>query len=255
MKNVLVHYRWRICALLFIAITINYLDRQVLGILKPELAARFHWTESDYGYVVTVFAFCYALGMIFAGKFADRFGVKIGYSVCVLVWSLACCGHAFIRNMLGFGVMRAFLGLAEAGSFPCAVKAVSEWFPRKEQSLAVGIITSGTSIGAVLAPALALVPWLAVSYGWQSAFLLTGIPGFIWFAFWYVMYHAPQRHLRVSPQELGVIRQDQEAGLEQDDGQTVGWFSLFKHRATWSIWVGKGMTDPIWWFLLFWLPS
>ncbi|AHF78283.1 Putative hexuronate transporter [Sodalis praecaptivus] len=253
MKNVLRHYRWRICALLFVAITINYLDRQVLGILKPELAARFHWTETDYGYVVTVFAFCYALGMVFAGKFADRFGVKMGYSVCVLVWSLACCGHAFIRNMLGFGVMRAFLGLAEAGSFPCAVKAVSEWFPRKEQSLAVGIITSGTSIGAVLAPAL--VPWLAVSFGWQSAFLLTGIPGFIWFAFWYVMYYAPQKHPRVTPQELQLIRQDKETVQEQDDGQTVGWFSLFQHRATWSIVVGKGMTDPIWWFLLFWLPS
>lgn len=142
----------------------------MLGILKPELAARFHWTETDYGYVVTVFAFCYALGMVFAGKFAARFGVKMGYSVCVLIWSLACCGHALIRNMLGFGVMRAFLGLAEAGSFPCAVKAVSEWFPRKEQSLAVGIITSGTSIGAVLAPAFVPVPWLAVSFGWQTPF-------------------------------------------------------------------------------------
>ena len=145
------HFRWVICALLFFATTINYLDRQVLGLLKPELAVTFNWTETQYSYIVMVFTACYAIGMVMSGKMVDKVGVKVGYGICVLLWSIAACGHALVRNTLGFGVMRALLGISESGSFPCAVKSVAEWFPRREQALAVGILTSGTSIGAVAA--------------------------------------------------------------------------------------------------------
>lgn len=244
-------YRWRICALLFFATTINYLDRQVLGLLKPELALRFNWTETQYSYIVMVFTACYALGLLLSGKLVDRFGVKIGYGVCVLVWSVAACGHALVRSTLGFGVMRALLGISESGSFPCAVKAVSEWFPRKERAFAVGILTSGTSIGAVVAPAT--VPWLAATYGWEAAFFITGLIGFIWFGFWYVMYFAPQKHKKVSAEEMSYINEDQ--GGTKAKGPSVSWRSLLKVRATWTFAVGKLLTDPIWWFMLFWLPS
>lgn len=244
-------YRWRICALLFFATTINYLDRQVLGLLKPDLAVRFNWSETQYSYIVVVFTACYALGMVLSGKLVDRVGVKIGYGVCVLVWSIAACGHALVRSTLGFGVMRALLGISESGSFPCAVKSVSEWFPRKEQALAVGILTSGTSIGAVAAPAF--VPWLAATYGWEAAFFVTGLTGFVWLGFWHVMYQAPLKHAKVSKEELRHINSD---GSTADSNRpTVSWVSLLKLRATWTFFVGKLLTDPIWWFMLFWLPS
>jgi ACS family hexuronate transporter-like MFS transporter len=244
-------YRWRICALLFFATTINYLDRQVLGLLKPDLAARFHWTETEYGYMVAVFTACYAFGLILSGKLIDRFGVKVGYGVCVLVWSLAACGHALVRSTLGFVFVRSLLGLTESGNFPSAVKSVAEWFPRKEQALAVGILTSGTSIGAVAAPAV--VPRLAAVYGWQAAFLVTGLTGFIWLGLWYVMYYAPQKHRRVTPSELKYIEDDRSAN--EDAGKVVDWLSLLRSRKTWAFIVGKVLTDPIWWFMLFWLPS
>jgi ACS family hexuronate transporter-like MFS transporter len=245
------NYRWRICALLFFATTINYLDRQVLGLLKPDLATRFHWTETDYSYMVVVFTACYAFGLILSGKLIDKFGVKVGYGVCVLIWSVAACGHALVRNTLGFAFMRSLLGLAESGNFPSAVKSVSEWFPRKEQALAVGILTSGTSIGAVAAPAI--VPWLAASYGWQAAFLVTGLTGFIWLGLWYIMYYAPQKHGKVTLAELKYIQGDRSG--DEDSGKSVSWFSLLRLRATWAFIVGKLLTDPIWWFMLFWLPS
>ncbi|WP_229513623.1 MFS transporter [Paraburkholderia terrae] len=244
-------YRWRICALLFFATTINYLDRQVLGLLKPELAMRFNWTETEYSYMVVVFTACYAIGLILSGKLVDKYGVKLGYGICVLVWSIAACGHSLVRNTLGFSFMRALLGLAESGNFPAAVKAVSEWFPRREQALAVGILTSGTSIGAVAAPAL--VPWLAASYGWQAAFLVTGLTGFVWLGFWYLMYYAPQKHKAISVEELKYINENR-AG-DDDKGPSVNWISLLKIRPTWAFVMGKLLTDPIWWFMLFWLPS
>ncbi|SDJ02596.1 MFS transporter, ACS family, hexuronate transporter [Paraburkholderia steynii] len=244
-------FRWRICALLFFATTINYLDRQVLGLLKPELAMRFNWTETEYSYMVVVFTACYAIGLILSGKLVDKYGVKLGYGICVLVWSIAACGHSLVRNTLGFSFMRALLGLAESGNFPAAVKAVSEWFPRREQALAVGILTSGTSIGAVAAPAL--VPWLAASYGWQAAFLVTGLTGFVWLGFWYLMYYAPQKHKAISVEELKYINENR-AG-DDDKGPSVNWISLLKIRPTWAFVMGKLLTDPIWWFMLFWLPS
>jgi len=244
-------YRWRICALLFFATTINYLDRQVLGLLKPELAMRFNWTETEYSYMVVVFTACYAIGLILSGKLVDKYGVKLGYGICVLVWSIAACGHSLVRNTLGFSFMRALLGLAESGNFPAAVKAVSEWFPRREQALAVGILTSGTSIGAVAAPAL--VPWLAAYYGWQAAFLVTGLTGFVWLGFWYLMYYAPQKHKTISVEELKYINENR--ARDDEKGQSVSWISLLKIRHTWAFVMGKLLTDPIWWFMLFWLPS
>ncbi|BCZ81098.1 hexuronate transporter [Paraburkholderia terrae] len=237
--------------MLFFATTINYLDRQVLGLLKPELAMRFNWTETEYSYMVVVFTACYAIGLILSGKLVDKYGVKLGYGICVLVWSIAACGHSLVRNTLGFSFMRALLGLAESGNFPAAVKAVSEWFPRREQALAVGILTSGTSIGAVAAPAL--VPWLAASYGWQAAFLVTGLTGFVWLGFWYLMYYAPQKHKAISVEELKYINENR-AG-DDDKGPSVNWISLLKIRPTWAFVMGKLLTDPIWWFMLFWLPS
>lgn len=246
------NYRWRICALLFFATTINYLDRQVLGILKPVLANEFGWSETSYSYIVMVFTGCYALGMVLAGRMVDRVGVKIGYGVCVLVWSIAACGHALANSAASFAAMRALLGISEAGSFPCAVKSVSEWFPRKEQALAVGILTAGTSIGAVAAPAV--VPWLAASYGWQSAFFITGLTGFVWMAFWYFMYQVPANHAKANQAEKAYIR-DGQADESQIPTVSISWFSLLKLRATWTFFVGKFLTDPIWWFMLFWLPS
>lgn len=244
------NYRWRICALLFFATTINYLDRQVLGLLKPVLALQFDWSETQYSYIVIVFTGCYAIGMLLSGKLVDKVGVKLGYGVCVLLWSIAACGHALVRSTFGFGVMRALLGLSESGSFPCAVKTVSEWFPRKEQALAVGILTSGTSIGAVAAPAV--VPWLAATYGWEAAFLITGLTGFIWLGFWYVMYQAPLKHGKVSRSEIEYINDDP---VPASPNARVHWFSLLKLRPTWAFFAGKLLTDPIWWFMLFWLPS
>lgn len=245
-------YRWRICALLFFATTINYLDRQVLGLLKPQLAVQFGWSEVEYSYIVVVFTVCYAFGMAFAGKVVDTIGVKLGYGLYVLFWSLAACGHGLVRSTLGFGFMRGLLGVAEAGSFPCAVKSVSEWFPRSEQALAVGILTSGTSIGAVAAPAV--VPWLAASYGWESAFFVTGLTGIVWLGFWYAMYQRPLQHAKVNQQERLYIESDQET-VPATRQAAPGWGALLKMRATWAFCLGKFLTDPIWWFMLFWLPS
>jgi len=244
-------YRWRICALLFFATTINYLDRQVLGLLKPALAAQLNWSETEYSYIVVVFTACYALGLLLSGKLVDRFGVKIGYAACVFVWSIAACGHALVRSTFGFGAARALLGVAEAGSFPAAVKSVSEWFPKRERAFAVGILTAGTSIGAVAAPAV--VPWLASTYGWQAAFFVTGLTGFVWLGFWFAMYEVPQRHRKVQREELALIV---EGGAVSDPANAkVSWFSLFKYRGTWVFFVGKLLTDPVWWFMAFWLPS
>ncbi|SAL46622.1 major facilitator transporter [Caballeronia sordidicola] len=212
---------------------------------------RFNWAETEYSYMVVVFIACYAIGLILSGKLVDKYGVKLGYGICVLVWSIPACGHSLVRNTLGFSFMRALLGLAESGNFPAAVKAVSEWFPRREQALAVGILTSGTSIGAVAAPAL--VPWLAASYGWQAAFLVTGLTGFVWLGFWYLMYYAPQKHKTISVEELKYINENR--ARDDEKGQSVSWISLLKIRHTWAFVMGKLLTDPIWWFMLFWLPS
>jgi ACS family hexuronate transporter-like MFS transporter len=251
-KTKIGNYRWLICALLFFATTINYVDRQILGYLKPTLELEFNWTESDYANIVTVFAGCYALGYIVFGNIIDKVGSKLGYSISIVIWSIAAIAHAFVKSTFGFGVARAVLGLGEAGNFPAAVKAVAEWFPKKERALATGIFNSGTSIGAVTAPIL--VPWLLGAYGWQQAFIITGALGFIWLVFWWIFYEIPSRHKKLQPTEFEYIHSDNEL-INEASQKPVKWTSLLKLKQTWVFIIGKFLTDPIWWFFLFWLPS
>jgi ACS family hexuronate transporter-like MFS transporter len=242
-------YRWTICALLFFATTINYIDRQVLGILAPDLQREIGWNEIEYGYIVTAFQAAYALGLLLVGRLIDRFGTKIGYSVSIIVWSVAAIGHAAVKSAFGFGVARFSLGLGESGNFPAAIKAVAEWFPKKERALATGIFNSGANIGAVVAPAV--VPWLTLTYGWQSAFIVTGLIGFAWLVFWWILYERPEQHKRVSPVELAHIQSDQA----EPAGPQVRWTQVAGYRQTWAFVIAKFMTDPIWWFYLYWLPK
>ena len=246
------NYRWVICALLFFATTINYVDRQILGYLKPTLEVEFNWTETDYANIVMVFAACYAFGYVIFGNFIDRIGSKLGYSVSIIIWSVAAVAHAFVKSTFGFGAARAVLGLGEAGNFPAAVKAVAEWFPKKERALATGIFNSGTSIGAVVAPIL--VPWLLGTYGWEQAFVITGALGFIWLIFWWFFYEIPSKQKRLSAEEYAFIHSDNEV-VEDENAKPIKWATLLKIKQTWVFIIGKFLTDPIWWFFLFWLPS
>lgn len=244
------NYRWIICALLFFATTINYIDRQVIGLLKPTLEKEFNWTEVDYGYIVMSFASMYALGYVFFGSFIDKVGTKIGYTVSVFVWSIAALLHAVVKTTLGFAIVRGLLGFSEAGNFPAAVKAVAEWFPSKERALATGIFNSGTSIGAVAAPLI--VPWVLGTYGWQEAFWITGSLGFIWLIFWLIFYEIPSKQRRVKQPEFDFIHSDDEAA---QTNLKLNWRQLLGLRQTWVFVVGKVLTDPVWWFFLFWLPG
>lgn len=242
------HWRWVICALLFFATTINYIDRQVLGILAPTLQKSIGWNEVQYGYIVTAFQAAYALGLLVVGRLLDRLGTRAGFSFALMVWSLAAMAHALARSALGFGAARFALGLGEAGNFPAAIKTVAEWFPKRERALATGIFNAGSNVGAIVAPLT--VPWIAVNYGWQWAFILTGVIGFLWLAVWLPFYRPPQEHLRVSPAELAHINSDAEPVLPQ-----IPWIRLIPHRQTWAFAIGKFMTDPIWWFYLYWIPK
>lgn len=246
------NYRWIVCGLLFFATTINYIDRQVIGLLKPTLEKEFHWTEVDYGYIVMAFAGMYALGYVVFGSFIDRVGTKIGYSISVVVWSIAAMLHAVVKGTVGFGMARGLLGLSEAGNFPAGVKAVAEWFPKKERALATGIFNSGTSIGAVVAPIL--VPWILGIYGWQEAFWITGALGFIWLIFWWIFYEIPSKQKRLKKEEYDFIHSDPDDEL-QEKPVKLKWVQLLGLRQTWVFIVGKVLTDPIWWFFLFWLPA
>jgi MFS transporter, ACS family, hexuronate transporter len=243
------HYRWRICALLFFGTTINYIDRQILGILAPLLQGEIGWSESEYGWIVTAFQATYALGLLLFGRFIDKYGTKIGYSVSITLWSLAAMAHAFARTPFGFGAARAGLGFGEAGNFPAAIKSVAEWFPKKERALAIGIFNTGANIGAVVAPAV--VPWLTITYGWQAAFVATGAIGFIWLIFWVLIYDKPEQKKRLSTTELNYILSDQQ----DSSSEKVPWLGLLKYRQTWAFMLGKFFTDPVWWFYLFWLPK
>ncbi len=244
-------YRWTICALIFFATTINYLDRQVIGILKTTLESDLNIGEAQYGFIVTCFQLAYAVGMVIAGRLVDKYGTKIGYGVSVIFWSIAAIGHAFARGAFGFGFWRALLGVSESGNFPAAIKTVAEWFPKKERAFATGIFNSGTNIGAIIAPLV--VPLMAQAWGWQSAFIVTGSLGFIWLIFWFLLYEVPEKHKRVSESELAIIRSDSEETNEKDTH--VKWISLLKYRQTWTFFIGKALTDPIWWFYLFWIPG
>ena len=194
------NFRWVICALLFFATTINYVDRSILSVLSPILKDKIHWSDKNYGDINAAFAAAYAIGLLLAGRLIDRFGTRIGYTVALVLWSLASIAHAFVHSVFGFGLARVALGLAEAGNFPAAVKTTAEWFPRRERSLAIGIFNSGSNIGAILAPLF--VPWIAVKYGWQSAFIATGVAGLIWVFFWLPLYRRPTEHRLLSRSEL-----------------------------------------------------
>jgi ACS family hexuronate transporter-like MFS transporter len=239
------HYRWIICALLFFATTINYVDRGVLGVLAPDLQKTIGWTDTQYGDINAAFSLAYALGFLGMGHLIDRIGTRLGYAVALIVWSVAAAGHALARSAFGFGVARFLLGLGEAGNFPAAIKTTAEWFPKRERALATGIFNAGSNVGAVVAPLL--VPVITLSLGWQAAFVITGALGLLWVAFWLPLYDRPERVAAVSREELVWIRSD-----KPDPGANISWASLLPHRQTWAVAAGKFLTDPIWWFYLFW---
>ena len=243
-------YRWVICALLFFATTINYIDRQVLGILATDDAFKrqIGWNEAEYGYVNTAFQAAYAVGLLAVGGLMDRFGTRKGFSFAIVFWSVAAMGHALARSAFGFGLARFTLGLGEAGNFPAAIKTVAEWFPKKERALATGIFNSGSNVGAIVAPLA--VPFIAVTYGWQWAFIITGALGFIWLAFWLAVYRKPEEHPKLSRAELAHIQSD-----PLEPTTRIPWARLLPHRQTWAFAAGKFLTDPVWWVYLFWLPK
>ena len=279
--------RWMICGLLFFAATINYVDRQVIGILKPTLQTEFGWTELDYSWIVFSFQTAYAIGLLFVGKLMDRIGTKIGFALAIIVWSIAAMAHAwavgigtatspfvvplvnglvgvfnFVNSFLGieawtvtlsvsvvgFMVARFMLGLGEAGNFPASIKTVAEWFPKKERALSTGIFNAGTNVGALATPLL--VPVIVLTWGWYEAFIITGVLGFIWLAFWLALYKRPEEDKKLSKTELEYIQSD-----PAEPQTRVPWRRLFPHRQTWAFGIGKFLTDPIWWVYLFWLPD
>lgn len=248
-------YRWIILSLVFFATTINYLDRQVISLLKDDyLEPLFGWNETDYANIVIAFQVSYALGMVGAGFMIDRVGTKLGYALSLAIWSLAAISHAFAKSTLGFMMVRAALGISEAGNFPAAIKTVAEWFPKKERALAAGIFNSGTNVGAILAPLT--VPMIAGTLGWEWAFIITGAIGLIWLIFWWLYYAPPHTHKKISKEELTFIHSDDkyesESALSTDK---IKWLTLLSYRQTWAFAILKFFTDPIWWFILFWLPS
>jgi ACS family hexuronate transporter-like MFS transporter len=233
--------------LLFFATTINYLDRNILGILAPTLQKEIGWTPVQYGYIGTVFQAAYAIGLAVFGWFIDKYGTKIGYTLSITWWSIAAMAHALASSVFGFGAARFFLGLGESGNFPAAIKATAEWFPKKERALATGIFNSGANIGAVVAPAV--VPWLTVTYGWQAAFIATGAVGFVWLVFWIIFYEKPEAAKKVLKAEMAYILSDPP----EPASEKIPWLKLLKYRQTWAFIVGKFLTDPVWWFYLYWL--
>ena len=244
------HFRWYICGLLFFATTVNYVDRQVLGLLKPLLEKELGWSEAEYGWIVFAFQAAYALMMPLAGRLIDWAGTRLGYAVAVVAWSLAAMAHALARNALGFGAARFALGLSESANFPAAIKTVAGWFPQRERALATGIFNSGANIGAILAPLA--VPYLALHSGWRSAFLVTGAAGFLWVILWWWLFRQPQDHPFLAAEELAMIENGRE---QQETGERVPFSRLLTDRAAWAFIIGKFLTDPVWWFYLFWLPG
>ena len=269
-------YRWTICALLFFATTINYLDRQVLSLLKPMLEDEFGWTNSQYANIASAFQFTYAICLLFAGRIIDKLGTKKGYAWAIILWSIGAIVHALAIpigellisslgwiglaavpvSVVGFIFSRAVLAVGEAGNFPAAIKATAEYFPKKERSFATGIFNSGTNIGAILAPLS--VPWIATNYGWETAFIVIGAIGFLWLIFWYMYYEPPHLQKRMGEAERAYILASDSAEVAQQSAtssQKVKWSSLFKYKQTWAFSIGKFLTDGVWWFFLFWLPA
>jgi MFS transporter, ACS family, hexuronate transporter len=248
------NYRWTICALVFFATTVNYLDRSVISLLKSTLSTEFNWNDGDYADIEIAFKLTYALGMLGAGRLIDKLGTKMGYWWATFLWSVSAVCHAFVSSTLGFVFARASLGLTESGNFPAAIKSVAEWFPKKERALATGIFNSGTNIGAILAPLS--VPFIAVEWGWEWAFIITGSFGFIWMVLWLIYYESPSKSKYVTPAEVAYINSDTEdANGNQEAEPKLSWLQLLQYRQTWAFVLGKFLTDPIWWFYLFWLPD
>jgi ACS family hexuronate transporter-like MFS transporter len=243
--------RWTVCAMLFVATSINYMDRQVIAILKPTLEHSIGMTEVSYGYIVDAFQIAYAIGLLAAGRLIDKLGTRIGYMLVMAVWSLSAMGHALASTVLEFGFARFFLGLGESGNFPAAIKTVAEWFPQNERSLATGIFNSGANVGAILAPAI--VPWVTLRYGWHAAFLSTGLFSVLWILWWFRYYRTPTDHSTLTGEELQHIYQ--EAAADMGPAPSVPWRHLLGFRQTWAFSIAKFLTDPIWYFYLFWLPS
>ena len=248
------NYRWIIVALLFMATTINYIDRQIIGLLKPILEVEFKWSESDFARIVVAFTAAYAIGLLAFGRLIDRVGTKIGYSLSVIIWSVMGMLHAAAKGVVGFSLVRIGLGLGEAGNFPAAMKTVAEWFPKKERALAAGIFNSGTSIGVVIA--LLITPWILISYGWQQVFIITGALGFVWLILWLWLYEIPGKHKYLSKEEYSLITEDENHhAKEESNTKPTKWIRLFTFPQTWAFIFGKFLIDPIFWFFLFWLPS
>lgn len=243
-------YRWVVCALLFFATTINYIDRQILSLLKEILDEQIGWTNEQFGWVNSAFQFAYGIGLLGFGWFVDRFGTKIGYSVSIIAWSVAAAAHALVGSFVGFIGARIALGLGEGGNFPSAIKAVALWFPKRERAFATSIFNAGTNAGALVAPAV--IPWMAYRFGWQSCFIAAGLVGLLWLFLWIPFYDVPDKSKRVGAAELELIRSDQEPERLQEK---VSWLSLLGYRQTWSFFIAKFLTDPVWWFFLIWLPD
>ncbi len=249
-------YRWTVCGLVFFATTINYIDRSVISFLKSTFTENLGWTDADYADVEITFKVFYALGLLGAGGLIDRMGSKIGYALSTFLWSLAGIATALVNTVLGFQVVRGALGLAEAGNFPSAIKTVAEWFPKKERALATGIFNSGANIGAIVTPIT--VPFIVTQWGWQWAFILTGLLGFVWLIFWFILYEVPRKHKKISAAELAFIESDKEeqkGSVGDDDQPKLSWVKLLGYKQTWAFAIGKLLTDPIWWFYIFWLPD
>ncbi len=246
------NYRWVVVALLFFATTINYLDRQVIGLLKDTLAHDLNWSETDYSNIVMAFSAAYAVGYFLFGRIIDHIGTKLGYAASIVLWSFAAMAHALAGSTTSFGVARAALGFGEAGNFPAAIKSVAEWFPKRERALATGIFNSGTNVAAIAGPPL--IAWIFTAYGWKEAFIWTGVLGFVWLIFWLIFYDIPTRHKRVSRAELEYINSDAPEADPENDAK-VSWRKLLGVKQSWAFIFGKFFTDPIWWFYLFWVPS
>jgi ACS family hexuronate transporter-like MFS transporter len=256
MNKAIGKYRWTICSLVFFATTVNYLDRAVISLLKPYIAEDFHWDKlaeaANYANIEIAFKIAYAFGMLGAGRFIDKMGTKIGYAVATALWSVAAICHAFATGVGGFSLARIFLGVTESGNFPAAIKATAEWFPKKERALATGIFNSGSNIGAIIAPLT--VPFIATNWGWQWAFILTGAVGFIWLILWFIYYEIPSKQARLSQAEFDYIHSDKDE-VQEDNSPKLSWGKLLTYKQTWAFAIGKFLTDPIWWFYLFWLPD
>jgi len=242
------HFRWTVCALLFFATTISYVDRQVLSILANTLAVHIGWTDMEYGRITAAFSMAYAIGLLGAGRLLDRFGTRIGFAIAVGLWSLAAMTHAVATTAFTFGIARVLLGFGEAVNFPACIKTVAEWFPRRQRGTATGIFNSGANVGAIVT--LLCVPTLAEKLGWQSAFIFTGSIGIVWVVAWLVLYRRPEVHPKVSAEELAMIQADPETQVE-----SVPWIRVLPRRETWAFALGKFFSDPVWTFFLFWLPK